>query len=101
MSSYAKFLEKEIEMFNEKASEINRIFEEMNQKFMEWKESVLKFEHFESSINDNSCDDDRICDGECIWTAEDEINSEQPVESPNGELENGSRCIDEERGWKE
>lgn len=43
-----------------------------DQKFEEWKEGVLKFEHSEFGIDDNLGDDDRICDGESVRSAEDE-----------------------------
>lgn len=47
-------------------------YEEMDRDFNKWKEGVLRFEHGEHSIDDYSGGDDRVRDGQCVRTAEDE-----------------------------
>ena len=64
---------------------LEKIFKEIEDKFEEWKEGVLQFEHSQLNIDDNLVDDDRICDGECVWTTEDEDDIQRSSEQDDRE----------------
>lgn len=68
-----KRLEHDIRRFSES-------FEEIDKEFNKWKEGVLVFEHSEYSSDDNSGDDDWVCDGECVWSTEDENDIQRSSE---------------------
>ena len=60
--------------------QIRDSYREMDLEFNKWKEGVLQFEHSEYCIDDHSGSDDRIRDGQCVRTAEDEDDFQRSSE---------------------
>lgn len=58
--------------FQKRQQKVQKIFDQYDLEFEEWKERVLQFEHSEYSADDNSVSDDWICDGECMGESESE-----------------------------
>ena len=63
--------------FHEDIRRIDESYAETDKEFEKWKGMVLRFEHSEHCSDDHSVGDDRVCDRECVWTAEDENDPER------------------------
>ena len=90
-------IQDELNKLRDDVRRIHESYEETEKEFQKWKESVLKFEHFEYGTDDDSGGDDRVCDGESVWPGEDEDDlqrySGQADEEYESDCESG-----EERG---
>ncbi len=80
-------LEEELAEFERRQKELEKAFADMDAAFQKWKEEVLKFEHVEYCSDDDPDGDDRICDGECIWSGESESDDQRSLEQNNSEPE--------------
>ena len=69
---YAKELKKENEYQNQKIKELQDAINRIDMQFQQWKEEVLSFEHSDSCIDIDPSDDNRVLDGECVRSGEDE-----------------------------
>lgn len=68
----AEELKKENEYQNQKIKELQDAINKIDMQFQQWKEEVLSFEYSNSCIDIDPGDDNRVLDGECVWSGEDE-----------------------------
>ena len=97
MPNMIKVLEMEHAEFERRKKELEESLKAMDDAFQKWKEEVLIFEHSEYSSDDDSGSDDRVWDGEPLWTGEDEDDIQRSAEPTDRESEIGCGVI-EERG---
>lgn len=77
MSKLVEEMKAEMMEFQRRQKEIQDFCKQQDEEFEAWKESVLSFEQFKLNSDDNLDGDNWICDGECIWTSEDEMDDQQ------------------------
>lgn len=82
MSRLIEEMKAEMMEFQRRQKEIQDFFKKQDAEFEEWKESVLSFEQFKLNFDDSLDSDNCICDGECVWSSEDEMDDQQYYEQP-------------------